>query len=371
MCGSQVFAQQTAVCFEGGTLESAKAKAAQEKKVLFIMCTANYCGACRMMEREVFTVPEVADFYNKNFVSYKLNMDNPDGKAFGKTCEVPAYPTLIFMDEQGDILFKNVGGLKTKEFMELSRRACAREKSESVRFEEGDRDKDFVLGYLKRLGDRSLDLELQAAFNTLYEEEGSKLLKDKDYWEIFKKYVSNRDCPAAVDFLKNYKRYAKQYGEGATFWKVRNLYANFTCVNTLYETDKYGFPNYKKGVMPEKKEQYFALLDERELPHAEELKAQINLMCLLNERRYDEAFALGEKHLAEADAGTLCAWAALADRLTRDEAARKKMAAWADRALESASDAACREEAQEMGKRLKTQDYPVLEKRGETYSLPI
>ena len=125
--------------------------------------------------------------------------------------------------------------------MELSRRACAREKSESVRFEEGDRDKDFVLGYLKRLGDRSLDLELQAAFNTLYEEEGSKLLKDKDYWEIFKKYVSNRDCPAAVDFLKNYKRYAKQYGEGATFWKVRNLYANFTCVNTLYETDKYGY----------------------------------------------------------------------------------------------------------------------------------
>ena len=85
----------------------------------------------------------------------------------------------------------------------------------------------------------------------------------------------------------------------------------------------------------------------------------------------DEAFAFGEKHLAEADAGTLCAWAALAERMTREEGARKKMAAWADRALESATDDACREEAQEMSSRLKTESSPVFEKRGKTYSLPI
>ena len=371
MCGSQVFAQQTAVCFEGGTLESAKQKAAKEGKVLFVDCTAAFCGSCRKMEKEVFSNPEVAAFFNEHFISYKLWMDKPEGKAFNETCEIPAYPTLLFMDEKGNILWKEVGGRKVKEFMELARKAYAREKSMAVCFEEGERDQAFLLNYLEHLGKSGLKRDVQEVLNVLYEEQGSKVLKNEDYWHYFQKYAGDRESPIALDFVKNYKKYAKLHGEDAAFWKIRNLYANFVCMQALYEKDKYGYSDYKKGVVTEKKEQYFALLDEKGLPHAEELKAQIELMCLLCERRYDEAFAFGEKHLAEADAGTLCAWAALAERMTREEGARKKMAAWADRALESATDDACREEAQEMSSRLKTESSPVFEKRGKTYSLPI
>ena len=372
LCGVQVFAQTTGIRFESGTFEAAKQKAAREGKVLFVDCTAGFCGACRLMEKQVFSNPEVAAFFNEHFINYKLWMDKPEGKAFNEICEVPAYPTLLFMDEKGEILFKEIGGRKTDAFMELARRAYAREKSDAVRFEEGERDKAFVMNYLNGLGQDYLKRDLQAAFDVLYAEKGSSLLKDKDYWEIFKKYVSDRDCPAALDFVKNYRKYAKLYSEEAAFWKVRNLYANFTCTYALYENDAFGYSDFSKGVIEAKRDAYFSLLKDRKLPDIDELKSQINFMCLAFERRYEEAFALGEKHLAKTDAYTLCTWSTLAERIVRDGDARKKMAVWAERALKKAKDSACREEAEEMSRRLKTSEGPYLGgKSAKTYSLPI
>lgn len=369
-CSSQVFAQETGIRFESGTLEAAMQKSAQEGKVLFIDCTAAFCGACRMMEKEVFSNPEVAAFFNEHFISYKLWMDKPEGKAFNETCDIPAYPTLLFMDEKGNILWKEVGGRKTQAFMELARKAYAREKSDAVRFEEGERDKTFVIGYLNKLGKQHLKEDIQAAFNVLYEEQGNKVLKDEDYWLIFKKYVGDRDCPAAMDFVENYKKYAKLHGKEVAFWKVRHLYANFLSAYSLFEKDRFGYPDDKKGVSAEKREAYFDFLKSRKLPNVEELEAQIDFICLSRQKRYDEAVALGEKCLRNADARTLCDWATLAERCLREKTAREKAAVWAERALETGTDEVCREAAV-MGERLKTSENTVMDKHGKTYSLPI
>lgn len=370
-CSSQVFAQETGIRFESGTLEAAMQKSAQEGKVLFIDCTAAFCGACRMMEKEVFSNPEVAAFFNEHFISYQLWMDRPEGKAFNETCEIPAYPTLLFMDEKGNILWKEVGGRKIQAFMELAHKAYAREKSDAVRFEEGERDKTFVIGYLNKLGKQHLKEDIQAAFNVLYEEQGNKVLKDEDYWLIFKKYVGDRDCPAAMDFVENYKKYAKLHGKEAAFWKVRHLYANFLSAYSLFEKDRFGYPDDKKGVVAEKREAYFDFLRSRKLPNVEELEAQIDFICLSRQKHYDEAVALGEDCLRNANARTLCDWATLAERCLREKAAREKAAVWADRALETATDEVCREEAAVMGERLRTSTSAVMDKHGKTYSLPI
>ena len=370
LCGVQVFAQTTEIRFEGGTLEAAKQKAAKERKVLFIDCTAAYCGACRMMEKEVFADPEVAAFFNEHFISYKLWMDKPEGKAFNETCEIPAYPALLFMDEKGNILWKEVGGRKKEGFMELARKAYAREKGNAVRFEEGERDKAFVLDYLGHLEKSNLRQDIQSVFNMLYEEQGGKLLKDEDYWYFFRK-AEDKEAPIAMDFIKNYKKFAKWHGENEAFWKVRNLYANFICAYVLFETDVFGYPDERKGVILEKRKDYFELLESRKVPHLAELEAQIDFICLCCEKSYAEAVAFGEEHLPDADARTLCNWATLAERCLRGKEAREKAAVWADRALENTRDEDCREEAKVMSERLRTQASPVMAKHGETYSLPI
>ena len=95
-------------------------------------------------------------------------------------------------------------------------------------------------------------------------------------------------------------------------------------------------------------------------------------MCLTKLERYEDAFALGEKCLAKADARTLCNWATLAERTVREKASREKMASWADRALETAQNEITKEEATEMSQRLKMLDRPKFgDKHASNYSLPI
>lgn len=366
-----VFSQNTEILFEKTSLEAAKQKAVKEGKVLFIDCMADFCGACRMMEREVFTAPVVAAFFNEHFVSYQLNMDRQEGKEFGKIYDIPAYPTLIFMDERGKIILKEVGGRKVDGFMELAHRALAREKSEAVRFEEGERDKTFVINYLEKCGKAFLKQDVQDAFNKLYQEQGKKLLKDNEYWGVFVKYVEDRECPAALEFIKNYKVYAQLHDRDTAFWKVRKLYANFKSAYDLFENDRNGYPDTKKGVIREKREAYFSFLEERELPDVDELKAQIDFICLTKAGCYEEAFDFGEKHLKRANARTLCEWATLAERTVRKKEVREKMSVWADRALKSAEKDSYRAEAGEMSKRLKMMGMPFFGKHAHNYSLPI
>lgn len=373
LCSIRVFAQETEIRFLDGTLEDARKQSAKAGKVLFIDCMGYNCGACRMMELKVFTDPEVAAFFNEHFINYKLNMNEPEGLAFGKTCEIAALPTLIFMDEQGRILYKELGARKAKEFVELGRKALAREKSNAVRFEEGERGDAFVKGYLNELAQGYLNNTFAAVLNTVFAEQGAKMLEDRDYWDIFWKYAEDRDSPMALEFVKNSKKYTGLYGKDAVRWKLRHLYASFKCALALYENngeDNFGVPDAKKKLLPEKRKEYFALLESRKLPYVKELEDEIDFISLTRDHRYEEAFALGEKSLKRADARRLCDWATLAERTVREKTYRQKMSAWADRAVVSGT-ADCREEALEMAKRLKENDRPVTARKRENSSLPI
>ena len=50
---------------------------------MFIDAYATWCGPCKYMDKNVFSNAEVAAYYNKNFVSYKLDVDKePPDKHF-------------------------------------------------------------------------------------------------------------------------------------------------------------------------------------------------------------------------------------------------------------------------------------------------
>lgn len=41
---------------------------------------ASWCGPCKLMEKNVFTDKNVADFYNKNFVNARIDMEKGEGQ---------------------------------------------------------------------------------------------------------------------------------------------------------------------------------------------------------------------------------------------------------------------------------------------------
>ena len=72
---SQQAFSQYSIKFEESSFASILAKAKAEKKLVFMDAYASWCGPCKLMEKNVFTDKNVADFYNKNFVNARIDME--------------------------------------------------------------------------------------------------------------------------------------------------------------------------------------------------------------------------------------------------------------------------------------------------------
>lgn len=74
-------AQDRSIRFEEGSYQEALNKAKKENKLLFVDCYTSWCGPCKMLANEVFTNNEVADYFNANFVSLKVDCEKGEGPA--------------------------------------------------------------------------------------------------------------------------------------------------------------------------------------------------------------------------------------------------------------------------------------------------
>lgn len=95
--------------FEELTLEQALAKAEKEGKMVFVDCYTTWCGPCKMMAKDVFTLKEVGDYFNPRFVSIKMNMETSQGRELAKRYPIHAYPTMLVIDSKGNQLQSIVG----------------------------------------------------------------------------------------------------------------------------------------------------------------------------------------------------------------------------------------------------------------------
>lgn len=117
---------------------------AQEKnpKKIFVDMYTVWCGPCKMLDKNTFQNADVAAFINENFYPVKFNAEgnetiNYRGKAyqnptydpakakrrnsahqFTRYMGVRAYPTVLFIDETGNLI-NSVKGYRTPEQIEV------------------------------------------------------------------------------------------------------------------------------------------------------------------------------------------------------------------------------------------------------------
>jgi thiol:disulfide interchange protein len=101
--------------FSKMTLEEAKKEARATGKMIFIDAYTDWCGPCKKMAASTFTEQEVGEVFNSNFINLKIEMEkNPDGKEVARMYNVRAYPTLIIIDGEGNLVKQTIG-FQTKE----------------------------------------------------------------------------------------------------------------------------------------------------------------------------------------------------------------------------------------------------------------
>ncbi len=113
-------------------LEAAKTKAAAEQKLIFIDFYADWCGPCKMMEKEVFTDSLVGAYYNSKFISLQINVEKKENQKWVKQYKVTSMPTLAVIRPDGKIVSLVTGARSKEEFLKMGQVAAG----DAMSFEE-------------------------------------------------------------------------------------------------------------------------------------------------------------------------------------------------------------------------------------------
>ena len=121
------------------TFEEAVAKAKKEKRKIFVDVYTDWCGWCKVMDKNTFNDPEVARILNEKFYPVKFNAEQREDVVFdGHTFrfiesgrsgyhELAAsllnnklsYPTVVFLTEEFEMIQPLPGFRKAQEFHKI------------------------------------------------------------------------------------------------------------------------------------------------------------------------------------------------------------------------------------------------------------
>ena len=146
-----LLAQGEGIDFVKTSWKQALAQAAEENKIVFLDAYTTWCGPCKKMTKDVFPQKEVGQFFNANFVSVKMDMEKGEGLELAALYDVNVYPTLLFVDADGNLLHRAAGYHNTDQFLELGLKAkdpMRRLGTLEKRYAAGERSADFLYGYM-------------------------------------------------------------------------------------------------------------------------------------------------------------------------------------------------------------------------------
>jgi thioredoxin 1 len=98
-------------------------KAKAEHKYIFVDAYATWCGPCKQLKKTTFMDNQAADFFNKTFVNVSVDMEKGEGMELVSKWEVQEYPTLLILDNNGNVVLRSTGYLDAKQLTAFGKKA--------------------------------------------------------------------------------------------------------------------------------------------------------------------------------------------------------------------------------------------------------
>jgi len=157
-----------------------------EHKYIFVDCFATWCAPCREMEKNIYTLNSVGNYFNGKFISVKIQMDTsrqdnkeviswyPDARKIMSEYNVTSLPTFLFFSESGKIVHRDFGYKEENEFLNLGINATNDNKQYYTLLEKykyGIKDYsvlDYLANTAENLGDTSIANLVAADYTNNY-----------------------------------------------------------------------------------------------------------------------------------------------------------------------------------------------------------
>lgn len=160
-----VFSQET-INFETLSFKDLLAKAKSEKKLIFLDAFAVWCGPCKMMERNIFPLKSVRDFYNATYINARFDMEKGEGREIAMKYGIRSYPSYLFLNGDGEVVLKNYGYMGEEAFLAFGQEANnpkLTQGSYKEIFEKGEQDPEFLTNMMRLYADSDYELAKKAS----------------------------------------------------------------------------------------------------------------------------------------------------------------------------------------------------------------
>ncbi|MFM1874293.1 MAG: hypothetical protein RL266_30 [Bacteroidota bacterium] len=206
-----------------GTWQEAFAQAQKENKYLFIDCYTDWCGWCKVADKNTFPAEDVAAVLNENFVSVKVDMERGEGVMLGARYRVLGYPGYLLFTPKGKLAGKMFGYEENPSDFAAQVKAALNE-SDQPNYPSLITDKvEFPEFYLNSFTNMDKEEKRQNPKEDEVEKwlSAQSDLMDEAAWSVIYKFpVSEKYTD---QFLENRKAYANLYGKVEVDEKISGI----------------------------------------------------------------------------------------------------------------------------------------------------
>lgn len=116
--------KKSGIKFHRGSWKEALEIAKKENKLIFLDIYATWCGPCRRLKSNTFSNSRVGKYFNDTFINVSLDGEIGDGEILANQYKITGYPSLLFINKDGNIVTRTEGYMDADEFLSLGRSAA-------------------------------------------------------------------------------------------------------------------------------------------------------------------------------------------------------------------------------------------------------
>lgn len=225
------------VTFFEGSWKEVLTAAKQENKPVFVKVYAEWCLPCKHMEQTVFTFTQIVDYYNRNFINYKIDLESIEGSKFKHKYNVSLIPDLLFFDGNGQLIYRDAGQKNMQELLTMAHNVLTERENELLvvkddykeekeptlnsmrrQYEAGFRKPKFLYDFAYLLKKHEAPYEQVVDAYLLK----SKNLKDEKTLRLVYDFANDLNTKAIDILLKNKDVFTEKYGVQHIRKKIKN-----------------------------------------------------------------------------------------------------------------------------------------------------